>query len=59
MLTAFALLVWVPAVVTKPEVPSNWVELVFTVALAAACCVVAEAVTVATATPKVLELGAP
>jgi uncharacterized membrane protein YphA (DoxX/SURF4 family) len=59
MLTVFALLVWIPAVVTKPQVPSNWVELIFTVALAAACCVVAEAVPAATAAPNVLEFGAP
>lgn len=42
LLSVFALLVWVPAVITKPRLPSNWVEFLFTVALGAACCVVAE-----------------
>ena len=42
MLTAFAALVWVPAVITAPRLQSNWVEFLFTWALAAACWVVAE-----------------
>lgn len=41
MLSVFALLVWVPAVITKPKLTSNWAEFLFTVALAAACLVVA------------------
>lgn len=41
MLSVFALLVWVPAVITKPGLPSNWAEFLFTWALAAACWVVA------------------
>lgn len=44
MLSVFALLVWVPAVITKPKLPSNWAEFLFTVALAAACLVVAEGI---------------
>ena len=44
MLSVFALLVWVPAVITKPKLPSNWAEFLFTVALGAACCVVAEGI---------------
>ena len=42
MLGVFALLVWVPAVITKPSLDSNWGEFLFTVALAGACWVVAE-----------------
>lgn len=42
MLTLFALLVWVPAVITDPKLPSNWIEFLFTWALAGACWVVAE-----------------
>lgn len=42
MLTVFTVLVWVPAVIIKPELPSNWVEFLFTWALAGACWVVAE-----------------
>ena len=42
MLSVFALLVWVPAVITKPHLTSNWGEFLYTVWLAAACCVVAE-----------------
>lgn len=42
MLSAFTVLVWVPAVLTRPELQSNWVEFLFTWALAAACWVVAE-----------------
>ena len=44
MLTAFAALVWVPAVITAPGLQSNWVEFLFTWALAAGCWVVAEGV---------------
>lgn len=44
MLSVFALLVWVPAVITKPKLPSNWAEFLFTVALGAACLVVAEGI---------------
>lgn len=43
MLTVFAMLVWVPAVIAKPGLPSNWVEFLVTWALAGACWVVAEA----------------
>lgn len=42
MLTLFTLLVWVPAVFTDPKLPSNWIEFLFTWALAGACWVVAE-----------------
>ncbi|MDE3173108.1 MAG: DoxX family protein [Gemmatimonadota bacterium] len=42
MMTAFALLVWVPAVIVKPGLPSNWVEFLVTWALAGAYWVVAE-----------------
>jgi uncharacterized membrane protein YphA (DoxX/SURF4 family) len=42
MLSLFTVLVWVPAVVTRPELQSNWEEFLFTWALAAACWVVAE-----------------
>ncbi|MFI5235276.1 MAG: DoxX family protein [Gemmatimonadales bacterium] len=45
MLSLFALLVWVPAVITQPGLQSNWVEFLFTWALAAACWVVAESLT--------------
>lgn len=44
MLTLFALLVWVPAVITQPEVQSNWVEFLVTWELAAACWVVAQGI---------------
>jgi uncharacterized membrane protein YphA (DoxX/SURF4 family) len=44
MLSVFTLLVWVPAVITKPGVPSNWVEGLFTFALACASWVVAESI---------------
>ncbi|HXE61661.1 MAG TPA: hypothetical protein VN607_13185, partial [Gemmatimonadaceae bacterium] len=40
----FALLVWVPAVVTKSSLQSNWGEFLFTVALAGAIWVVAESI---------------
>ena len=42
MLSLFTVLVWVPAVVTRPALPSNWVEGVVTAALAGAVWVVAE-----------------
>lgn len=42
MLSLFVVLVWVPAVVSRPGVPSNWVEGVVTAALAGAVWVVAE-----------------
>jgi hypothetical protein len=42
MLSGFALLVWVPAVVANPALQSNWVEFLLTWALAGACWVVAE-----------------
>lgn len=44
MLGVFALLVWVPAVITNPALHSNWVEFLFTVALAGATWVVAEGI---------------
>jgi uncharacterized membrane protein YphA (DoxX/SURF4 family) len=44
MLSVFTLLVWVPAVITKPGVPGNWVEFLFTFALAGASWVVAESI---------------
>ena len=44
MLSLFTVLVWVPAVMTRPELQSNWVEFLFTWALAAACWVVAEGI---------------
>jgi uncharacterized membrane protein YphA (DoxX/SURF4 family) len=44
MLSVFTLLVWVPAVITKPTLPSNWVEFLFTFALAGASWVVAESI---------------
>jgi uncharacterized membrane protein YphA (DoxX/SURF4 family) len=42
MLSLFTVLVWVPAVIARPGLPSNWVELLITWALAGACWVVAE-----------------
>jgi uncharacterized membrane protein YphA (DoxX/SURF4 family) len=41
MLTVFAILVWVPAVIAKPSSQSNWSEFLVTWALAGACWVVA------------------
>ena len=41
MLTTFAALVWVPAVISAPGLQSNWVEFLYTWALAASCWVVA------------------
>jgi uncharacterized membrane protein YphA (DoxX/SURF4 family) len=43
MLSIFTILVWVPAIVTKPTA-SNWVEFLFTFALAGASWVVAESI---------------
>jgi uncharacterized membrane protein len=42
MLSLFTVLVWVPAVIEKPAVRSNWVEFLFTAALAGASWVVAD-----------------
>ena len=44
MLSLFTVLVWVPAVVDKPAMRSNWVEFVVTAALAGAAWVVAESI---------------
>jgi len=44
MLSVFTVLVWIPAVVTKPAIASNWVEFLFTFALAGASWVVAESI---------------
>jgi uncharacterized membrane protein YphA (DoxX/SURF4 family) len=44
MLSIFTLLVWVPAVITNPSLQSNWVEFLFTFALAGASWVVTESV---------------
>jgi uncharacterized membrane protein YphA (DoxX/SURF4 family) len=44
MMSVFTLLVWVPAVVANPRMPSNWVEFLFTFALAGASWVVAESI---------------
>jgi uncharacterized membrane protein len=44
MLSAFTVLVWIPAVVTKPASASNWVEFLFTFALACAAWVIAESI---------------
>lgn len=44
MLSVFTVLVWIPAVITKPELVSNWVEFILTWALAGACWVVAESI---------------
>jgi uncharacterized membrane protein YphA (DoxX/SURF4 family) len=46
MLSMFTLLVWVPAVVTRPGLASNWGEGVVTAALAGAVWVVAESIPV-------------
>jgi len=43
MLSIFTILVWVPAIITKPT-ESNWVEFLFTFALAGASWVVAESI---------------
>ncbi len=42
MMSLFTLLVWIPAVITKPSLPSNWVEFLFTFALAGASWVIFE-----------------
>ena len=42
MLSLFTVLVWIPAVIEKPKLASNWVEFLFTFALAGAAWVVAE-----------------
>jgi hypothetical protein len=44
MLSIFTLLVWIPAVITQPSLQSNWVEFLFTFALAGASWVVAESI---------------
>lgn len=44
MLSVFALAVWVPIVIVRPTVPSNWGELLYTFALAGAAWVVAESI---------------
>jgi uncharacterized membrane protein YphA (DoxX/SURF4 family) len=44
MLSMFTVLVWVPAVVTNPSLQSNWVEFLFTFALAGASWAVAESI---------------
>ncbi|HEU5357746.1 MAG TPA: hypothetical protein VFU45_01410 [Gemmatimonadales bacterium] len=44
MLSLFTILVWIPAVIARPGLQSNWVEFLFTWALAAACWVVAESI---------------
>jgi uncharacterized membrane protein YphA (DoxX/SURF4 family) len=49
MLSVFTLLVWIPAVITKPSLPSNWVEFLFTFALAGASWVVTESIPTKTA----------
>jgi uncharacterized membrane protein len=52
MLSAFTLLVWVPAVIEKPSLSSNWVEFLFTFALATASWVVAESIPGKTLAPR-------
>lgn len=42
MMSAFTLLVWVPAVIANPRLPSNWGEFIFTFALAGASWVMAD-----------------
>jgi uncharacterized membrane protein len=44
LLSVFTLLVWVPAVIAKPRISSNWTEMLFTFALAGASWVVAESI---------------
>jgi uncharacterized membrane protein YphA (DoxX/SURF4 family) len=46
MLSVFTLLVWVPAIITQPSLSSNWVEGLFTFALAGASWVVTESIPV-------------
>lgn len=43
MMSIFTVLVWIPAVSTKPDLPSNWVEFLFTFAIAGASWVMTEA----------------
>jgi len=45
LLSTFTVLVWVPAVIAKPAVKSNWAEFLVTWALAGACWVVAAGTT--------------
>ncbi len=42
LLSLFTVLVWVPAVIGNPAMPSNWSEFLFTFALAGGCWVVAD-----------------
>lgn len=44
MLSLFALVVWVPIVIARPTTPSNWGELLYTVALAGAAWVITESI---------------
>lgn len=44
MMSAFTLLVWIPAVIVNPKLHSNWGEFLFTFALAGASWVVAESI---------------
>jgi uncharacterized membrane protein len=44
MLGAFVPLIWIPLVIAKPRVPSNWAEFLFTFALAGATWAVAESI---------------
>jgi uncharacterized membrane protein len=59
MLGLFTLLVWVPAVVTKPALHSNWVEFLFSGALAGATWVVAESIPARESAERALNRGAP
>jgi hypothetical protein len=58
MLGLFTLLVWVPAVVTKPALHSNWVEFLFSGALAGATWVVAESIPARESAERALNRGA-
>lgn len=42
MMSVFTVLIWIPAVVSQPRVPSNWAEFLFTFAIAGAAWVMAE-----------------
>lgn len=44
MMSAFTLLVWIPAVIARPRIPSNWGEFLFTFVLAGAAWVIAESI---------------
>jgi uncharacterized membrane protein YphA (DoxX/SURF4 family) len=61
MMSAFTLLVWVPVVVANPRLPSNWVEFLFTFALAGASWVMADSlpttVSAPRATPAYVKIG--